>query len=334
MTIDLTQLPAPAVIEPLDYEQILTARKQRLIALYPAEQQHEVASQLELDSDPRVKLLQESSYRELILRERINAGVRAVLLAYSSGSDLENLAAFYGVRRLLITPENTATTPPTPAVWEADTSLRSRTQLAMEGFSTAGPAGAYRFHALSADGAVKDVAVDAPRFARASLSPELKTQLPASAIVLVAAHDAALSEPHPGDVAITVLSRDGDGTPSPELLARVDAALNAEDVRPLTDRPRVLAAEVRPYQVRATLIMYPGPSAQPVREAAEAAVRRYTRDMHRLGYDVTASGLYAALHQPGVQRVILHGWQDIVCSYRQAAWCTGISLDTGAQTDV
>ena len=45
---------------------------------------------------------------------------------------------------------------------ESDTALRYRIQLSLEGYSTAGPVGAYVFHGLSADGRVKDISADSP----------------------------------------------------------------------------------------------------------------------------------------------------------------------------
>jgi len=38
-TIDLSQLPAPAVVEVLDYEILLAERKATLVSLYPEDQQ-------------------------------------------------------------------------------------------------------------------------------------------------------------------------------------------------------------------------------------------------------------------------------------------------------
>ncbi|MCF7694669.1 baseplate assembly protein, partial [Mycetohabitans sp. B2] len=61
--IDLSQLPAPDVIEPLDYETLFAQRKAQLIALYPLEEQADIAATLALESEPMVKLLQESAYR-------------------------------------------------------------------------------------------------------------------------------------------------------------------------------------------------------------------------------------------------------------------------------
>ncbi|MDB0554548.1 baseplate assembly protein, partial [Ralstonia solanacearum] len=38
-TIDLSQLPAPAVVETLEYEAILDERKAYFVSLYPTDQQ-------------------------------------------------------------------------------------------------------------------------------------------------------------------------------------------------------------------------------------------------------------------------------------------------------
>ncbi|MDB0554546.1 baseplate assembly protein, partial [Ralstonia solanacearum] len=38
-TIDLSQLPAPSVVETLEYEAILAERQAAFVSLYPADQQ-------------------------------------------------------------------------------------------------------------------------------------------------------------------------------------------------------------------------------------------------------------------------------------------------------
>lgn len=48
--IDLNQLPAPDVVEELDFETILAERKATLISLYPEDQQEAVARTLMLAS--------------------------------------------------------------------------------------------------------------------------------------------------------------------------------------------------------------------------------------------------------------------------------------------
>jgi phage-related baseplate assembly protein len=54
-----------------------------------------------------------------------------------------------------------------------------------------------------------------------------------------------------------------------------------------------------------------------------------------MGYDVTLSGIYAALHQPGVQRVNLSSPSaNITIADGEAAYCTGITVTVAATPDV
>ena len=149
--IDLSRLPAPDVIENLDYEALLEAAIVRLGPDY-------VVS----EADPAYKVLESAAYRELLLRQRVNDGARSVLLATAKGRDLDNLAALLGVERQVVTPADPDAIPPVEAVYESDERLRLRTQLAPSAISTAGPVSSYRYHALSAGSQVLDVAVASP----------------------------------------------------------------------------------------------------------------------------------------------------------------------------
>ncbi len=300
-TIDLSQLPAPDVVETLDYETLLAERKATLISLYPPEQQAAIARTLSLESEPLVKLLQENAYREVILRQRINEAAQAVMVAYALDSDLDQLGANNGVQRLTITPADDAALPPVAAVMEGDDDYRARIAAAFEGLSVAGPTGAYEYHARSADGRVAD----------------------ASAI-----------SPSPAVVTVTVLARDGDGTAPADLLAAIEKSLNGEDVRPVADRVRVQSARIVPYHIDAELYVYPGPEAEPIRAASEARLIAYVNTQKRLGRDIRLSALYAALHVEGVQRVdLLAPLADVVLDKTQAAWCTGYSLTVGGSDE-
>lgn len=300
-TIDLSQLPAPDVVEALDYETLLAERKATLISLYPAEQQDAVARTLALESDPVVKLLQENAYREVILRQRVNEAAKAVMVAYSLADDLDQLGANNGVTRLTLTAADETTIPPTDAVMESDDDYRVRIAAAFEGLSVAGPSGAYEYHAKSADGRVAD----------------------ASAI-----------SPSPACVTITVLAREGNGQAAADLLAVVDAALNDEDVRPVSDRVTVQSAEIIEYSIDATLYLYPGPEAEPIRAASEAKLAAFITAQARLGRDIRKSALYAALHVEGVQRVELAApVADVVLDKTQAAYCTGYVINVGGSDE-
>ncbi len=118
-SIDLSQLPAPEVVETLEFEALLTRLKERLTEALP-----EVEPVLALESEPLTKLLELLAYAEMILRARVNDGAKAVMLSHAQGGDLDQLAALLGVARLTLTPADETTVPVTPAVMEHDAVLR------------------------------------------------------------------------------------------------------------------------------------------------------------------------------------------------------------------
>lgn len=135
--VNLTGLPAPEVIETLDYEAILSDLRDDLVARMP-----EIENVIDLESEPARKLMEAFAYRELILRARINDSARAVLLPFAGGADLEAIGALFGVAR---------------QDGEDDDRLRRRILLAPEAYGTAGAAGAYVYHALSQAPWARDV---------------------------------------------------------------------------------------------------------------------------------------------------------------------------------
>lgn len=286
--VDLSRLPAPAVVEALDFETIFAAMLADLRARDP---QFDALT----ESDPAYKLLQVAAYRELLVRQRCNEAARAVMLAYAGGSDLDHLGALLGVERLELDPGDPVLgIPPT---LESDIEFRRRIQLAPEGFSVAGPEGAYIFHALSADAGVLD---------------------------------ASATSPTPGDVVVTVLSRAGDGTPDQAMLDAVAARLTSDGVRPMTDQVTVQGAQIVPYQVEATVYTYAGPDATLVLAESLRRLEQYVDESHRLGRDVPLSGIYSVLHSEGVQRVELTApAADLVIDRTQASHCTAINIISG-----
>ncbi|HEC0400335.1 TPA: baseplate J/gp47 family protein [Klebsiella aerogenes] len=292
-TVDLSQLPQPQIIEVLDFESILRDVKSDMIAAFPEEQQASVAAALELESEPLNVIAQVVAYRELMLRQRINDGAAACMLSHSTSTDLDNLAGNNDTERLVITPA----TDTSEAVMENDTSLRLRAQAAFEGLSVAGPTGAYEYFARSASGKVAD----------------------AKAI-----------SPSPAVVVVSVLSTDGDGTATPELLATVDKMLSADDRRPVADRLTVQSAVIVEYQIKALLYLYPGPESEPILTAANDSLQSWLGQQGKIGRDVARSAIMAALHVQGVQRVeLLEPATDIVIDDTQASRCVSASVVAG-----
>ncbi|QWP76084.1 baseplate J/gp47 family protein [Lysobacter sp. K5869] len=286
--VDLSRLPPPLVVEPLEYETILAERVAEFRKRFPAHTEL-------TDSDPAMILLQENAYREIGWRQRVNDAAKAGMLAYAVGADLDHIAARDNLLRYVIEPGDPQRgVPPT---MESDADFRRRIQLAPEGFSVAGPEGAYIFHALSAD-------------------PDVL--------------DASATSPAPGEVLVTVLARQGDGTASPALVRAVERVLTDDRIRPLTDYVIVQSARIVPFEVRATVYTYAGPDSSLVIEESLRRLRRYVEESHRLGRDVPQSGLYSVLHSEGVQRVELHAPSaDVVIDRTQAAHCTLVDVRVG-----
>ena len=120
-----------------------------------------------------------------------------------------------------------------------------------------------------------------------------------------------------------------------KLLDAVAVGVNAESVRPMTDNVTVQSASIVDYTVEAELVIYPGPDPAPVLESALAALQKYTEAQRRIGYEVSLSGIYAALHQPGVQRVNLTSpVADLVIGEGESAYCTSVDVTVSGSTDV
>ncbi|WP_207093311.1 baseplate J/gp47 family protein [Novosphingobium sp. PY1] len=283
--VDLSRLPAPDIVEELDFETILADAVARMQAQMP-----EFVTR---DSDPATKLLQVFAYFAQLLRQRVNDAVRAVMPAYAVGADLDNIAALFGITRFTLTPADEALG--IPAVMESDADFRRRMVLAPEGYSVAGPEGAYIFHALSADADVLD---------------------------------ASATSPAAGEVLVSVLSRTGSGAASAALVSKVAAYVSDETRRPLTDFVTVQSAEIVTYAVEATLTTFSGPDGGVVLAAAQANLDAYIASSHRLGRDITRSAIFAALHVEGVQNVELSApAADIIVSRTQAPHCTGTTIN-------
>lgn len=289
--INLEKLPAPDVVETLVFEVILQEIKDDLAIRNP-----EVAALFAsgIESDPLNKLLEAFAYRELRLRQRVNDAARSVMLPYARGTDLDNLAAFYGLPRQVVQEAVPDARPPTPLIMEEDSRFRLRVALSLETATTAGPVGSYISHSLNADPRVKDVSVDSP---------------------------------NPGEVVVTILSTEGMGESSQELLDIVKAALSDEFVRPLTDLVIVQTAQIITYEIEAIIHVFDGPDSEVVKNTAIANTQKYVSEQHRIERNVALSGIYAAMHIPGVKRVeLLQPATQVIAGSESAAWNTSINI--------
>ena len=76
-TVDLSTLPVPEVLEPLDFEEIY-AEQLGTFREFMGENWN-----APIESDPVVKLLELGAYRRVQDRARVNDAAKALLLAYA-----------------------------------------------------------------------------------------------------------------------------------------------------------------------------------------------------------------------------------------------------------
>lgn len=294
MNINFSELNRPDFIESLDFEAIFAERKAALIALFPDDEKDQISETLERESEPLTKFLQENSYREIVLRQRINQAALSTLLAFATGTDLDAVVANYGVTRLLVSPS----TNDTDAVYETDDELRYRASLVFDSLSVAGPTSAYEYHALSADGRVAD---------------------------------AKASSPAPAEALITILQKDtATGSASDTLLQIVKDYLNDEVRRPVADRLTVQSVEIVPFELVATIYTESLPENDSLVLAAKAAVQSYLEESRRIGRSIYLSKIYNLLHVSGVVHVAISSPDaDLEISHVQVAHCTNITINAG-----
>jgi phage-related baseplate assembly protein len=294
--LDLSALPAPDVLEPLDFEVTF----EEGLGVFRGHMGDNWTANLE--SDPVVMLLEVSAYNKVGNRARVNDAAKALLLAHAIGSDLDQLGANFNLKRLVIQAEDLTAVPPVPEIKEKDDPFRERIQLAFEGLTTAGPRNSYILHTRNASGLVADASAESPA---------------------------------PCYVTVTVLSSEGDGrgVASPELLDIVRVGLDDEDTRPVGDRVTVQSAEIIDYRIDAILHMSgAGPEGDASLAEATRRLAAWINPRKRLGVEVARSAVDAQLHVAGVSRVELSGWVDLAPTKAQAAYCVGYSVTMAGAT--
>lgn len=308
--IDFARIGAPAAIAALDYEAQLAAGRAKIAELLP---DYDVAA---IEADPANKILEAAAYLDLLTRARVNDGLKAGFLAYATGTDLDHLAANRGVTRLS---------------GETDARLRDRVQQAFWAVAAGGPSGAYRWHALSAHADVIDAGVHSPAPGKVDVIVLARVWEAEPTAEQVRYGAALFPDDAPSATGAKPIRADHAQAP----IAAVRAALNAEDVIPLTDTVSVLAVHLIEVPIHAVLTLYPGPDAELLMTDARAALDAYLRGIRRVGYDCTRAGLHDALVVPGVQNVALTSpAADVTCSPYQMTVSPDVVLSIAEARDV
>ena len=269
--IDLSTMPFPGVIQVLDYEALLAARLTRLKQRFAEEGVEWLMEALE--SDPAKILQEEDAYRQMLDLQRVNDALKAVLAAYSRGTNLDAIALRAGVTRLLVTPA----TETTPAVYETDAQLLIR-YLASFDAPAAGSEDAYIATARKVAPGLRDVR-------------PLRSTAPGEG----------------GHVRVILLPVAGQSV-SVDAINAVSRACNGKAACPMTDYVSVQAATVISYEVVAKLYVPAGPDPLVVRQQAETAIAAFADAHYKIAKkptQIVMSAISAPLYAPNVSRVDL-----------------------------
>ena len=153
------------------------------------------------------------------------------------------------------------------AAQESDEAFRARIRLSLADKSTAGSARTYQSYTYKADKRITDVQVTSPA---------------------------------PGQVKVVYYGEQMDTA----MQQRVEQALNAEEVRPLTDQVIVQAAQSIQTDISGMILIQKGESPSAVYLEAQAQLSALFA-APKIGADVTVAALVSALMVPGVLDVLL-----------------------------
>lgn len=151
-------------------------------------------------------------------------------------------------------------------------SYRQRIFYAPDSFSVAGPSGAYKFYAKSANSLISDVSVSSPSAGVVELIPLLEK----------------------------------GGIPSQDILDEVYNYCNDDKIRPLTDKVAVNAPDVRNYNININYFISRsnGNSSNKIGEKVQEVINEYILwQKEKLGRDINPSKLIELIMKTGIKRV-------------------------------
>lgn len=324
MLTDRNYLPEPAAIQRPEFEAVVAQFKRDYVANINASDPvlaEEVERTLEQPGALLTKMCETFAQYLLNEIERRNQQAKQLLPGWSRGTNLDNMVAHQGIQRQVFDPGDPNAFPPVAPTQESDDDLLLR-YLLQSHAPAAGSQMQYKASCLTLDERAV-VTVDKPAPDKVQLTYTLQPDGIAAQI-----KDGSGLMPTPGHVTVTVLGRDGDGSPSDELLDQVRAHFARPDVAPGTDQITVQGAEIIPYEISVVAWIGRGPDAGITRQSLTEQLQAYADQQHLLEAKVLPSYITHILHRAGaVEREILSPAADIECTPYSAPYCTQINVE-------
>lgn len=317
------QLAEPEIVKVSRFEDLLAEFKAEVVA-YVATKSPELAARLsesiENEAELITMLLEAFTLRLQGQERKYNAKIKQMLAWWAEGSNLDARLADVGLSRQMIDPGDPNAYPPVEPTYEDDDSARLRYYLAPHA-PAAGSRLHYRREAMTL-GNRAQVKVESP-----SAGVVVVTYTFGEDSIVASIKDGNGRRTAPGEVMVTMLSRDGNGSASEEMVAAARAHFARDDVRPETDKVTVQGAAIVPYRIKATVYINPGPDASLVDSEAAKKLQAYADQCHVLGGRVDTSWIDYQLHAAGAARVqVDEPSSSVICTDFQAPYCMGIDL--------
>ncbi|HIP60222.1 MAG TPA: baseplate assembly protein, partial [Campylobacterales bacterium] len=293
MKLNLSDLPFPTIIEPLDYEAIVARKLARVKEILASKG----IEYIESEADDLMTLIEADAYEELLLRANLNERIKQMFLAYATGSNLDHIGITrFGVERLAgVKPKadvefTLSTTKDTDIIILAGTLIGNGVEIAevvedviiragslsgvgvvelqrecesfdgkLEMFLTPLPF-VVKVKQLTAFVGGADAEDDERYRERIWLSRERRTTAGSRAMYEyyakssdVRVKEVAIHNGGAGVVDVVVLGENFKTTD--EMVKNVLNGLNSEEIRPLTDKVQVQKAKIVDVKIEATLVV-------------------------------------------------------------------------------
>ncbi|CAM3934153.1 baseplate J/gp47 family protein [Vibrio aquimaris] len=237
---------------------------------------------------------------------------------------IDLVCARLGVERQVIQKEDLTAVPPKPLIKESNESMLLRYALAPHSLSTTGTRMGYKFHSLNVGHkpliTVESVS-ETEILLRFKFSESLSQLRPKDA-------EARTPQPNTGKIDNHILSWEGDGTPSAELIESVHSYITRPDIAQETDEVSTKAATIKRYQIHLRVTEHNEPTRLIERAEFESALRQYASDNHRLDHDVLRSVLDQIAHNHKAKTVeVVEPSNDVLCDWKEAAYCESVRVD-------
>ncbi len=257
--INLDNVPLPKAVETLSIQGILDASIAEI-----NRRDNSFAEALQSEGEPVRILLQAMAYREFLIRQRINDSAEAVFLATATGTDLDNLAAFWGLQRRTVTSGSTMRL-------ENDSDFRTRVVQSSAALSVAGSQSSYE--------------------ALATASNDLIFR-------------SSARRTSPGAVTVTLLPYIDQESSVITSEIQTQVVQYLQERSPMTDTITVEVASIVDVQVTAAITLYAGPDSGAVETQIKANLQNLAQDRYAIGQSLPANIIIGSMYIQGVTNTI------------------------------